>query len=158
MVAFKKQCLDLPEFPCMSCSKLCFRRDSVKLDCCLKPVTSDNWQRLLEYIDSHLSFDDGLSDGYICNYCIGKFWEGLLPARCILNGLCFNAIPKEISNLNECKKLLIQRAKAFQVVLRMKPVGGKKLSPSHLVNNVHGSTFHLPLPLHETLKCLPTYS
>ena len=140
MVAFKKRCLDLPESPCMSCSKLCFRRDSVKLDSCLKPVTGDNWLRLLEYIDSHPGFDDGLPEGYICNYCIGKFREGLLPARCILNGLCFHAIPKEISDLNEYEKLLIQRAKAFQVVLRMNPVGGKKLPPSQQSTWLHLSS------------------
>ena len=84
----------------------------------------ENWQRLLEYIDSHPGFDDGLSDGYIC---IGKFCEGVLPARYILNDLCFHAFPKEISDLNEYEKSLIQRVKAFQVVLRMNPVGGKKL-------------------------------
>ena len=38
----------------------------------------------------------------------------------------------------------------------MKFVEGKKLPPSHLVKKVHGSTFQLPLPLDETLKCLPT--
>ena len=38
----------------------------------------------------------------------------------------------------------------------MNPVGGKKLPPSHLINKVHGSTFHLPLPLQETLKRLPS--
>ena len=156
MVAFKKRCLELPEFPCMSCNKLCFRRECIKLDRCLKPVTGENWQRLLDYIDSYPGFDDDLSDGYICNYCIGKFWEGVLPARCILNGHCFHPIPKEISDLNEYEKLLIQRAKAFQVVLRMNPVGGKKLPPSYLINKVHSSTFHLPLPLQETLKRLPT--
>ena len=58
---------------------------------------------------------------------------------------------------NDYEKLLIQCAKAFQVVLRMNPVGGKKLPPSHLINKVHGLTFHLPLPLQETLmKRLPS--
>ena len=38
----------------------------------------------------------------------------------------------------------------------MNPVGGKKLPPSHLINKVHGSTLHLPLPLQETLKRLPS--
>ena len=73
IVAFKKRRLELPEFPCMSCNKFCFRRECIKLDHCLKPVTGENWQRLLDYIDSHPGFDDGLSDGYICNYCIVNF-------------------------------------------------------------------------------------
>ena len=104
-------------------------------------------------MDNHPGFDDWLSDGYVCHYCIDKFCQGTLPARCVLS---FHAIPKEIPDLNYYKKLLIQRAKAFQVVLRMNPVGGKKLPPSHLINKVRGSTFHLPLPLEETLKCLPS--
>ena len=157
MIAFRKRCIDLPEFPCMSCNKLSFRRECVKIDCCMKPVAGENWQKLLDYIDSHPGYDDGLSDGFVCNYCIGKFRQGILLARCVLNGLSFHPIPKEISELNDYEKLLIQRAKAFQVVLRMNPVGGKNLPPSHLINNkVHGSTFHLPLPLQETLKRLPS--
>ena len=122
----------------------------------MNPVAGENWQKLLDYIDSHPGYDDGLSDGFVCNYCKGKFCQGILPARCVLNGLSFHLIPKEISELNDYEKLLIQRAKAFQVVLRMNPVGGKKLPPSHLINKVHGSTFHLPLPLQETLKHLPS--
>ena len=50
----------------------------------------------------------------------------------------------------------IQRGKAFQVVTKMKTVAGKRLPPSHMINKVRGSTFHLPLPLQETLKRLPT--
>ena len=129
VLAFKKRMLDLPVFPCMSCNKLCFRRECVKLESCGKPVTGEHWQRLLDYIDSHPAYDDGLSEGYICNYCIGKFRLGVLPAKCILNGLAFDAIPKEISDLNDYEKLLIQRAEAFQVVLRMKPVNSKRLPP-----------------------------
>ena len=136
----------------MSCNKLCFRRECVKLDRCGKPVTGDEWQKLLDHIANHPAPDDGLSEGYICNFCIGKFRAGVLPARCMLNGLMFDEIPKEIHHLNDYEKVLIQRAKAFQVVLKMKPVASKKLPPSHLINKVHGSTFHLPLPLQETLK------
>ena len=51
--------------------------------------------------------------------------------------------------------MLIQRAKAFQVVMKMQTVAGKRLPPSHKVSKVHESMFHLPLPLHETLKRLP---
>ena len=72
IIAFRKRCIDLPEFPCMSCNKLCFRRECVKIDCCMKPVAGENWQKLLDYIDSHPGYDDGLSDGFVCNYCIGK--------------------------------------------------------------------------------------
>ena len=38
----------------------------------------------------------------------------------------------------------------------MQTVAGKRLPPSHKVSKVRGSTFHLPLPLNETLKRLPS--
>ena len=37
----------------------------------------------------------------------------------------------------------------------MQTVAGKRLPPSHKISKVKGSTFHLPLPLNETLKRLP---
>ena len=62
----------------------------------------------------------------------------------------------EVAQLNQYEKVLIQRAKAFQVVTKMKTVAGKRLPPSHMVSKIRGSTIHLPLPLQETLKRLPT--
>ena len=73
---------------------------------------------------------------------------------CMLNGLCFDAVPTEIVQLNQHERVFIQRAKAFQVVMKMQTVAGKKLPPSHKVSKMHKSTFHLPLLLHETLKQL----
>ena len=73
----------------------------------------------------------------------------------MLNGLSFESIPTEITQLNQHERVLIQRAKAFQVVTKMHTVAGKRLPPSHKVSKVKGSTFHLPLPLNETLKRLP---
>ena len=74
----------------------------------------------------------------------------------MLNGLSFKSVPTEILQLNQHERVLIQRAKAFQVVTKMQTVAGKRLPPSHKVSKVKGSTFHLPLPLNETLKRLPS--
>ena len=74
----------------------------------------------------------------------------------MLNGLSFDNVPSKIIHLNQHERVLIQRAKAFQVVTKMQTVAGKRLPPSHKVSNVKGSTFHLPLPLNETLKRLPS--
>jgi len=62
----------------------------------------------------------------------------------------------EILQLNQHGRVLIQRAKAFQVVTKMQTIAGKRLPPCHKVNKVKGSTFHLPLLLNETLKRLPS--
>ena len=154
--AFNTRNLQLAEYPCCSCTKLCFKREVTELAACKKPIEGEAWKQLLDHHESNPVMDDGLPTGYICDYCIKKFRAGVLPARCILNGLLFKNVPIEIAQLNQYEKVLIQRAKAFQVVTKMKIVAGKQLPPSHMVSKIRGSTFHLPLPLQETLKRLPT--
>ena len=156
MTLFNERNLEHAEYPCISCTVLCFKRQCTKLDACKKPITGILWQQLLDHYEANPPIDDGLPVGYICNYCLGKFRAGVLPPRCILNGLSVGKVPAEIVELNQYEKVLIQRAKAFQVVTKMSTVAGKRLPPSHMISKVRGSTFHLPLPLQETLKCLPT--
>ena len=156
MTLFHERNLEHTEYPCISCAMLCFKRQCTKLDACKKPITCIVWQQFLDHYESNPPIDDGLPTGYICNYCLGKFRAGVLPARCILNGLSVGKVPAEIAELNQYEKVLIQRAKAFQVVTKMSTVAGKRLPPSHMISKVRGSTFHMPLPLQETLKCLPT--
>ena len=156
MTLFHERNLEHAEYPCISCTMLCFKRQCTKLDACKKPITGIVWQQFLDHYESNPPIDDGLPTGYICNYCLGKFRAGVLPARCVLNGLSVGKVPAEIAELNQYEKVLIQRAKAFQVVTKMSTVAGKRLPPSHMISKVRGSTFHLPLPLQETLKRLPT--
>ena len=50
------------------------------------------------------------------------------------------------------EKMLIQRTKAFQTIVKMDTVAKKNL-PHHVkVDKLKGRTFHLPLPTNETLK------
>ena len=156
MTAFNERNLEHAKYPCISCTMLCFKQQCTKLDACKKPITDILWQQFLDHYESNPPVDYSLPMGYICNYCLGKFRAGVLPARCILNGFSVGKVPAEIAELNQYEKVLIQRAKAFQVVTKMSTVAGKRLPPSHMISKVHGSTFHLPLPLQETLKRLPT--
>jgi len=78
----------------------------------------------------------------------------LLPP-CITNDLFFPEVPQVISVLNDFERILIQRAKAFQVVVKMSSVSRPKQPKNVLINKVIGRTFHLPLPIEETLKKLP---
>ena len=153
--AYNDRSSDLPEFPCMSCTMLCYKRDCSQVRLCKKPISGTAWEQLNNHLEHNPAPDDGLPSGYICHYCLGKFRSGTMSPRCMLNGLCFDFVPTEILKLNQHERVLIQRAKAFQVVTKMQTVAGKRLPPSHKVSKVHGSTFHLPLPLHETLKRLP---
>ena len=156
LTLFNERNLEHAKYPCISCKMLCYKRQCTKLDACKKPITGIVWQQFLDHYESTPPIDDGLPMGYICNYCLGKFRAGVLPARCVLNGLSVGKVPAEIAELNQYEKVLIQRAKAFQVVTKMSTVAGKRLPPSHMISKVRGSTFHLPLPLQETLKRLPT--
>lgn len=62
---------------------------------------------------------------HLCTYCYRKIQDRKMPPTCILNNsLDVRPIPKEIAELNEFEKILIQRAKAFQVIARMDTVMG----------------------------------
>ena len=91
---------------------------------------------------------------YICKYCDKKICIGSLPAYCILNNLTVNDVPEVISCLNEFEKLLLQRAKAFQTVVKMGTVVNKKTPAQQKIQKVKGRTFHLPLPLQQTFDKL----
>ena len=84
----------------------------------------------LLYLEENPLPDDGLPGGYICHYCLEKIRMNTLPARCVQNGFDFEVVPDEIQDLNEFEKVFTQRAKAFQVVTKMKTVS-KKLPPTH---------------------------
>lgn len=78
-----------------------------------------------------------------------------MPSNCILNGLYYTPVPEQIYKLNQFEKMLIQRAKAFQVVSSMIPVGKRNIPNKQVIKKVKGRTFHLPLPLESTLKKMP---
>jgi len=152
---FNERCLDVPKYPCISCDKLCCQQDCSQVGR-LKVVPSNrHWENLLQFTKSRPHSNDDLPNSYICDYCVGYFRSNKLPPRCILNGLDFGVIPEEIKVLNPYERILIQRAKCFQTVTRMGMVAKKHLPSTHKIQNIQGTTFHLPLPLQETLKRLP---
>ena len=51
--------------------------------------------------------------------------SALLPARFILNGLVAEAVPDELAHLDALSKQLIQKAKAFQTVVRLGTITAK---------------------------------
>lgn len=59
--------------------------------------------------------------------------------------------------MNEFERILIQRAKAFQVIVRMNTVmgGHNRKRPNESIKKIKGRVFHLPLPIENTLKKLP---
>jgi len=52
-------------------------------------------------------------------------------------------VPEVILSLNEFEKILIQRAKAFQTVVKMGTIANKKIPHKQKVQKVKGRTFYL---------------
>ena len=156
--AFKqltKRTLDTAKNVCISCEKLCYRKEVIKIADMRKPLTSESWENFSVFAEKN-----GLYSDFICKYCKEKFQRNQMPPTCVKNKLYVEEMPKEISALNEYEKMFIQRAKAFQVVQRMETVSKAKrnIPHQHMIQKVKGRTFHLPLPIEETLKkiCKPT--
>ena len=83
---------------CCSCERL-LRKKSVTE---AKNLNSDVWNNLLEYIreNNPVALNKVM---YICN-------KNEVPARCMLNGLKCEPLPKELDKLDPLSCQLIQRA------------------------------------------------
>lgn len=148
-ISAEKRCSDIPRHPCISCERLCFRRQIRAIRSLRIPLQGTFWDELV-----HIKKNE-IANGYICRTCLDNFRQNKLPAICILNGLYVYHQPEEIASLNTFEKVLIQRAKAFQVVTRMDTVRKNRSRVGEKIQKVKGRTFHLPLPLEETLEKLP---
>ncbi|XP_071582385.1 uncharacterized protein [Temnothorax nylanderi] len=145
--AFTKRSMDTPRYVCALCERLLYRRSVSEFNKLKARLDIPIWRDLMAHLEKH-----NITQQYICHYCEKKFRDGLIPAYCILNDRIVHDPPEVISCLNQFEKILIQRAKAFQTVVTMKPVSNKKLPHRQMVQKVKGRTFHLPLPLQETLN------
>jgi len=144
--ALTKRSMDTPRYVCVSCERLCFKKNVFEINKLkMEMNTNSIWKDLMSHIKEH-----NINAEYICDYCERKFRKGILPAYCVLNNLFVHDVPDVIASLNTFEKILIQRAKAFQTVVKMGTVINKKLPERQMIQKVKGRTFHLPLPLQET--------
>ena len=90
---------------------------------------------------------------YICTNCKSIIKNDKVPGHCVLNGLQCEPIPNELKNLDPLILQLIQRAKCFQMVVRLGTYMGKVPSYNSL-KAIKGAMFHLPLPLEKTMATL----
>ncbi|KAG5330256.1 PIF1 helicase, partial [Acromyrmex heyeri] len=84
-----------------------------------------------------LKIEKHIKPEYICDYCQRKFHAGDLPAYSVLNNLFVHNVPDEIASLKQYEKMLIQRAKAFQTIVKMGTVINKKLPQRQLNTKRH---------------------
>ena len=79
---------------------------------------SEKWKSLKRHILQNNS-DAASQTHHVCQYCRPVLNKDKMPSRCILNGLFTEPMPKELEALDPLSKQLIQRRKAFQVVVRV---------------------------------------
>lgn len=111
--------MDPPRIPCISCERLFCERDIKYIDLsepALWKVNNESWTHLMNYCKINRT-----ADSHICQYCLQCFKKCTLPSLCVLNNLIVTEVPDVIKCLNMYEKILIQRAKAFQVVKKKKP-------------------------------------
>ena len=90
---------------------------------------------------------------WVCQYCRPLLNNDKMPCRCFLNGLESEPIPAELANLDALSKQLIQRAKAFQTIVRLGTYTAK-VPKYNSLKACKGTMFFLPLPLEKTLEML----
>ena len=114
--------------------------------------SSDVWKDLKCYISDSNS-EAAIQTHYVCQYCRPILNANKMPNRCILNGLITEPVPNELKVLDPLSKQLIQRAKAFQAIIRLGTYTGNVPSYNSL-KACKGTMFFLPLPLEKTLQTL----
>ena len=98
---FKKRSLDIPKHACCSCEKLCFMRDVRDLSEYEEKIENKSiWKELKKFVPE-------IEREWICNYCYTYIQKDTMPPLCILNEMFTDAVPPEISCLNEYEKLLV---------------------------------------------------
>uniref|UniRef100_A0ABD2WQD3 ATP-dependent DNA helicase n=1 Tax=Trichogramma kaykai TaxID=54128 RepID=A0ABD2WQD3_9HYME len=153
---YTQKIMDTPVIPCVSCERLCTSK-SIKsaTDLFVKPsehqvkfgVENDKIKLLIRHYGK-----TEFQNESICKTCYEKLRFDEMPPMCVLNNLAIAQQLIQISSLNDFEKMLIQRAKAFQTIYKLNTVMKKKI-PHHVkIDKVKGRTFHLPLPLQETLN------
>jgi hypothetical protein len=147
---YNKQLEDYPQNPCCSCNLLLQLKQGSKVQ--FSDELGTVWPMLKEFM---LKEDPQAGDKthFMCYYCKSSFRNDKMPPRCVLNGLQTVPIPEELSRLDSLSKQLIQRAKAFQTVVRLGAYT-KKVPTYNSLQACKGSIFFLPLPLHKTLETI----
>jgi len=115
---YQNKLKDDPEHACVSCHRLFVRDDITKSQYHVQKFNFEVWQCLKKFM---LQSDPDVKDKtlYACQYYRTRLNTNELPNRCVLNGLITEPIPQEVSNLNILERQLIQKAKAFQMIIRL---------------------------------------
>ena len=151
ITGFEKEIDDFPEHACICCERL-HQRKSVSVVSLSDDFNSEIWRQLKSHILKYPPTVPG-QVLYMCYYCKCRVRGGIMPARCVLNGLQTVPIPPELAALDLLSRQLIQRAKCYQTVVRLGTYTGK-VPRYNSLQACKGTMFFLPLPLNKTIETL----
>ena len=151
IAGFEKEIDDFPEHACICCERL-HQRKSVSVVSLSDDFNSEIWRELKAHILKYHPTVPG-QVLYMCYYCKCRVRGGIMPARCVLNGLQTVPIPPELAALDLLNRQLIQRAKCYQTVVRLGTYTGK-VPRYNSLQACKGTMFFLPLPLNKTIESL----
>ena len=146
---FQKEIDDMAVNPCICCERLLRRSGVVKTSLSDIKLKGPIWDRLKAHVLKHNPSADE-QQLYICNHCKPIVRKGLMPNRCVLNGLETVPIPLELENFNFMEKHCIQ---SFMRIVSLRTYSLK--APSHnSLKASKGAIFYLPLPTKKTMETL----
>ena len=149
---FEERKYDFPEFPCICCERL-YQEYYVKNWVIFQEKNTDAWLQVLA-LPILLDYYDSDHEYFVCNYCVPFLEKNIIPGRSILNDLFTDPVPDILSDLNIYEWFLLQRAKAFQMVVRLGTKSGN-IPKSALVKAIKGRIVYLPLPVKHNIDMLP---
>ena len=117
MALYDKDVHDYYKHPCCSCCML-FKRKSVSVVKFEHNLGTAVWPALKNFLlceDSAAATKSFL----MCHYCKLAIRKDNMPPRCVLNGLKVVEVPNELAKLDCLSRQFIQRAKAYQTVVRL---------------------------------------
>jgi len=147
---FQKAVGDYAQHPCFSCHRLFQSKGGgiVRFTDKLGTVWPTVKQNLLK-LDCKATLDRL----FMCTYCKAAFRKNNMPPRCVLNGLQTVHIPAELAKLDCLSRQFIQKAKAYQTVVRLGTYT-HKVPAYNSLKACKGTMFFLPLPLEKTMATL----
>ena len=148
--AFEKERKEIPKYSCICCERLNFKHSVSKISKLKKFRKNEAWLEILA-APVLLYGDTDLENWYICEFCKDSLKKNQIPGRAVINGLITEPLPPEIECLNMYERFLIQKAKAFQMIVRLGTMSGN-IPKSALVKAVKGRIIYLPLPHEENVK------
>ena len=152
ITSLEKKVDDYPDHACCSYERLLQRKDVTSPKNSDTKFKSGMWQHVKKNISEcnpGVCFDTL----WVCQYCRVLLNKDKMPCRCLLNGLQTEPVPVELANLDPLSKQLIQRAKAFQAIVRLGTYTAK-VPKYNSLKVCKGTMFFLPLPLEKTLETL----